>query len=106
MDISKADSEKMRRLASEGKAIAKIWREYFPKLSYWDVYFEVYDAGGRSTQGIKRMITTRLNKIANSANRRERNDIAAELNSLVWHLYDNHKTNQRKITAIRTALKA
>ena len=38
MEITKADSQKMRRLAQEGKQISKIVAEDFPKLDYWDVY--------------------------------------------------------------------
>ena len=74
-------------------------------MSYWDVYFEVYGTGERSAQGIKRMITTRLNAIAESTSKSERNSIADELHGLVWHLYENHKANQKKLATIRAALK-
>jgi len=61
-EITKQDSAKMRRLAKEGKQISKIATEDFPKLDYWDVYIEVYGAGERSSRGMKRMISIRLNK--------------------------------------------
>lgn len=96
MAITKADSQKMLRLAQEGKAISKILAEDFPKLNYWDVYFEVYGAGERSSQGIKRMITTRLTAMAASTSKSERTYMADELQGLVWHLCSNHKTNQKK----------
>ena len=105
MEIAKADSQKMKRLAQEGKIITKIWREDFPKLSYWDVYFEVYGAGERSAQGIKSMITTRLKAMAESTSKSQRAVMADELQGLVWHLYENHKANQRIISKIRAALK-
>ena len=85
----------MQRLAKEGKTIAKIWREDFPKLSYWDVYFEVYGAGERSAQGIKSMVTTCINAMAESASKSQRAAMADELHELVWHLYENHKANQK-----------
>ena len=94
MAVSKADSDKMRRLAQEGKQISKIVAEDFPKLEYWEVYFEVYSAGERSSRGIKRMITTRLNAMAESTNKSARSAIAEELHGLVWHLYENHKANR------------
>ena len=104
MTISKSDSQKMQRLAKEGKKIADIWKQEFPKLSYWDVYFEIYDAGGRGAMGVKRMITNRINAIADSTSKSDRKEIAAELQELVWHLYNNHKANHVKLSEIRTAL--
>ena len=106
MAITKADSEKMRRLAQEGKQISRIFVDDFPELDYWEVYIEVYAAGERSSRGIKRMITTRLNAIAESTSRSERAKIVEDLHSLVWHLYNNHKTNHEKLAKIRAALEA
>ena len=65
----------MRRLAQEGKQITKIVAEDFPNLDYWEVYLEVYSAGERSSRGIKRMITTRLNAMAAST---------SKLNARLW----------------------
>ena len=94
----------MQRLAQEGKQISKIAAEDFPKLDYWEVYFEVYSAGERSSRGIKRMITTRLNAMTESKNKSDRTAIAEELNGLIWHLYENHKTNREKLSKIRATL--
>lgn len=104
MAIYKADSQKMLRLAQEGKTISRILADDFPTLNYWDVYIEVYGAGERSSQGIKRMITSRLTAMAASTSKSERTVMADELQGLVWHLYSNHKTNQKKLAAIRAAL--
>lgn len=104
MVVPKNDSQKMQRLAQEGKQISKIQKEDFSNYSYWDVYIEVYGAGERSSRGIKRMITERLNKLISSP-KSERRIIVSEIDELVWHLYDNHKINQKKIDAIRKALK-
>ena len=104
MAISMSDSKKMQRLAQEGKQISNIVTEDFPKLDYWDVYVEVYSAGERSSRGIKRMITTRLNAMAANTSKSERKAMAKELNQLVWHLYNNHKTNREKLSKIRAAL--
>lgn len=104
MAITKTDSDRMIRLAKEGKQISKIVSEDFPNLDYIDVYFEVYGQGERSSQGIKRMITTRINFIAEAGTKAERRQIAEELQGLVWHLYRNHKNNQEKIGNIRSVL--
>lgn len=95
---------KMRRLAQEGNQISKIVEEDFPQLNYWEVYFEVYSNGERSSRGIKRMITNRLDAIVKSTSMPERKAMAEELHELVWHLYDNHKINQEKLAKIRAAL--
>lgn len=104
MAISKTDSEKMQKLAKEGKKITDIWKEYFPKLSYWEVFFEIYDAGGRSAMGVKRTITNRITAIVDSTSKSERKELASELQQLVWHLYNNHKSNHEKLSAIRKAI--
>ncbi len=104
MEISKVDSKKMSRLAQEGKKISAIRKEDFPKLSYWDVYVEVYGAGKRSALGVKRMITKRIDAVASSKSKKERMEIAVELHELVWHLYEDHKKNHAKLSKIRKAL--
>ncbi|MBC8549346.1 MAG: hypothetical protein H8D23_06815, partial [Candidatus Brocadiales bacterium] len=96
MAVTKKDSAEMKRLAQEGKQISKIQKEDFKEYSYWDIYIEVYGSGERSSVGIKRMITGRLNKLINSP-KSERRLIVKEIDELVWHLYENHKINQKKI---------
>lgn len=104
MAISKADADKMRRLVQEGKQISKIVSDDFPDLDYWDVLFEVYAQGVRSSRGIKSMITTRLNAMAANKIGAERAAIANELHGLIWDLYNNHKTNHEKLSKIRKVL--
>lgn len=104
MTISKADGDKMRRLAQEGKQISKIMAQDFPNLNYWDVYWEVYGSGERSSRGIKRMISTRLTSLIEAGTKAERKATVAEIDDLVWHLYENHKQNQQKLEKIRKAL--
>jgi len=38
MPITKSDTKKMQELASEGKQIKRIREDYFPHLSYAEVY--------------------------------------------------------------------
>jgi len=102
--ISKADSERMRRLAREGKRISKIRAEDFPGLTYADVYGEVYGGGDRSAQGAKKMISNRLKAIAAAESKEERQRLAREIDDLVDYLYENHKQNQQKLQRIRTVL--
>jgi len=100
--MTNPDKRKMRILAKEGKPISRIMED-FPGESYWDIYFEVYGNGERSALGVKRMISNRLNQVVD-ATKQERKRIVDELNGLVWHLYDNHKANQKKLQAIRKTL--
>jgi hypothetical protein len=104
MAIPKSDSAMMIKLAQEGKQIAKIWREDFPKYEYQDIYFEVYGNGERSAKGLKVMITNRLNSIQGTSSKKQQKLIIDELHDLVWHLYEQHKSNQKKIDSIRKAL--
>lgn len=104
MEISKVDSKKMQRLAQEGKKISAIHKEDYPQFGYWDIYVEIYGAGKRSAMGVKRMITSRINAVAESKSKQERLEIAAELQELVVHLYSDHKKNHVKLAKIRSAL--
>ena len=103
MAISRKDARKMQRLAQEGKQISKIVQEDFPTLDYWDVYIEIYGSGERSSRGIKKMITIRLNSLVN-ATKNDRRGIVKELQELVWHLYGKHKKNHEKLDKIRKVL--
>ncbi|GIO06270.1 hypothetical protein J31TS6_22980 [Brevibacillus reuszeri] len=94
------DSEKIIRLAREGKQISKIWEEDFPNYDYWEIYVEVHAAGERSSLGIKRMITGRLNKLQ-TVNGTEREEIIQEIDDLVSHLYSRYKESQKKLDEIR-----
>jgi hypothetical protein len=104
MEITQEQATLMRKLTKEGKPISKVVAEDFPQFAYWDVYFAVYSKGERSSTGIKRMITNRINEIADSNTKKRRAELADELHGLVWHLYSNHKANQSKLAKIRSAL--
>jgi hypothetical protein len=98
--MDKRDSDKMIQLAREGKGISKIWEDDFPNYDYWDIYIEVNTAGEKSSVGIKRMITNRLNKLP-SLGKKEQQDLVNEINELVWHLYVRYKESQQKLDKIR-----
>ena len=102
--MNKKDSEIMIRLAKEGKQISKILSEDFPEYDYWEIYMEVYGAGERSSVGVKRMITARLNKIAVADKKQDREKIIEEINELVVHLYSRYKSSQQKLDDIRAVI--
>lgn len=97
------ESKRIRQLVQEGKPISRIQREDFPHLNYWDIYFEAYAAGQRSSRGIKRMITSRLNALVAAPPHRQQ-VIVEEIRDLVLRLYQNHKTNQKRIEGLRRLL--
>lgn len=103
MAINKRDAEKMKNLVREGKQISRIVDEDFPQYDYWDVYYEVYGAGEQSAQGVKWMITKRLNQLS-SVDTQERQRIVEEVGELVWYLYENYKISRRKLDSIRLDL--
>jgi hypothetical protein len=102
--VNKKDSEEMIRLAKEGKEISKIWAEDFSEYDYWEVYTEVYLAGERSSVGVKRMITSRLNKLAGLNKQADREELIEEINGLIWHLYSRYKDSQQKLDEIRAVI--
>lgn len=105
MPITKTECKKMQKLVQEGKQISRIRSEDFPQYEYWEIYCEVYSTGGQSAQGIKKMITTKLNSLVD-AHKPDRRVIVEELQGLVLSLYRNHKLNHTKLDKIRKALDA
>lgn len=101
--MDKRDSDKMIKLAREGKAISKIMEEDFSNYSYWDVYWEVYGAGEKSAVGAKRMISNRLKKLPQSAGE-DQQQMIDEINELVWHLYSRYRESQQKLDEIRAVV--
>ena len=102
--MNKKDKSAMLALAQEGKQISKIWEIDFPEYEYWDIYAAVYDGGGKSALGVKRVIANRLNSLSETRKKVERTEIIQEVEELVWHLYDSLKSSQRKLEAIRKTL--
>ena len=104
MAISKKDKLSIQSLAQEGKNISKIMDEDFPELDYWEIYEVVHDGGGKSALGVKRTIANRLNNLAKTRKKQERNEIIEEVEELIWHLYESVKSSHRKLDAIRKVI--
>lgn len=102
--MEQKDAIEIQKLVREGKQISKIMKNDFPEYEYWDIYMAAYDGGERSALGIKKMITNRLNKMADSKKSSERKEIQQELDELVWHLYNSLKDSQKKLEKIRAVI--
>jgi hypothetical protein len=102
--MNKKDSDEIIRLAREGKHISKIWSEHYPEHDYWEVYMEAYGAGERSSVGVKRMITARLNKLTTTNSQDDREALTNEINELVVHLYSRYRASQQKLDDIRAIM--
>lgn len=100
----KKDKAAIQILAKEGKQISKIMEQDYPEYDYWEIYWAVHDAGGKSALGAKRTITKRLETLASTGKKGERQAIIQEVDDLVWHLYESLKSSQQKLQAIREAL--
>lgn len=101
MGIKKADLEKMNEMLEKGSTFAQIQRK-FAKYEYWEIYWETNDY---SFLGKKRMITNRINKIANSKSRAERLEIAKETKEYLDELYSQLKVNSKKLIEIDRILR-
>ena len=103
MIIPKSDLSKMKRLVKEGKQITKIVKEDFPQYDYWEILYQLYDAGAQSAQGAKWMITNRLKQLP-EADSSVAKVVIREIDDLIEYLYNNYRDNQKKLEAIRDAL--
>ena len=101
MAIKKAELEKMNEMVTNGATIAQIHRK-FEKYDYWAIYWEIKDY---SFLGKKRMVTNRINKIANSKSSSERRKIAKETKELLDELYSQLKINSKKLIEIDRVLR-
>jgi hypothetical protein len=101
--LDERDTKKMIQLAREGKRISKIWEVDFPNYDYYEIYGEIVLAGEKSIMGVKRMITTRLKKIA-AASDSKRDGLIDEVNNLVLYLYVRNKEHQKKLDEIRKVI--
>ncbi|PFN04198.1 hypothetical protein [Bacillus cereus] len=102
--MNKQDADVMVRLAREGKHISKIWAEDFPEYDYWEVYTEGYGSVEKSSVGVKRMITARLNKLAGTNKQKDHEELIEEINELIFHLYSRYKGSQQKSNEIRSII--
>ncbi len=101
MAIKKAELEKMNEMLSNGSTIAQIQRK-FSDNDYWEIYWEINDF---SFLGKKRMVTNRINKIANSKDPSECRKLANETKELLNELYSQLKTNSKKLIEIDRVLR-
>lgn len=101
--MDKRDSDKIIQLVREGKQISKVMEEDFPQYDYWDIYTAAFNAGERSSMGVKRMISNRLQKLPN-ASPQEQNQIITDIDDLVCYLYSRYKESQQKLDEIRTII--
>ena len=101
MKIPKATLDEMNDLISKGKRISDINDEY-QDYDYWDIYWQVNDS---SFQGKKRMITTRLGKMAAAANKAKREELLAEIKPILEDLYGHLKINSKKLIQIDSVLR-
>jgi hypothetical protein len=99
--IKKAELEKMNEMLEKGSTFAEIQRK-FDKYDYWEIYWKTNDY---SFLGKKRMITNRINKIAKSRSPSERRKIAKETKEFLNELYDQLKTNSKKLIEIDHVLR-
>ena len=101
MGIKKAELEKMNEMLEKGATFAQIQRK-FKDYDYWEIYWKTNDY---SFLGKKRMITNRINKIANSRSRSERRKIAKETKEYLDELYSQLKVNSKKLIEIDRILR-
>lgn len=104
MALTTNDKKQIETLVKEGKKIAHILRENFPKNTYSEIYAIAYERTDGSSLGIKKKITNRLNGLVKTGSKQEKNDLAKEIRELVNALYKQHKEMSAKLSEIRDAL--
>jgi len=107
MDISEKNAAKMRRLAQEGKQVAKIQKEDFPDFTWWDVRWVLELAGTSSSLGLMREITGKLNRARKTVKKDKKlSDDLLRVNKLARQLYERGKEDYKRLDRIRKAVEA
>jgi hypothetical protein len=57
----------------------------------------------RSSIGVRRIITNRLNTLR-TAKEQKKDDLIKEINEQIWYLHSRYRESQQKLDEIRTAL--
>ncbi|MCH8542303.1 MAG: hypothetical protein LAT61_01910 [Alcanivorax sp.] len=101
MSIQKHELDKMNEALRNGSTVAKIAQKY-KQYDYWEIYWAVNDA---SILGKKRAITNRIKKIVSTRKKEDREVLAEEAKELLNELYDQLKSNSKKIVDIDRILR-
>ena len=105
MTISEQVSKKICKLAQEGKTCAKIQREDFPNLTWWDIRGVLEAAGISSSLGIIHEITRKLNKAHATVNKDKKlSDDLLRVKNLARQLYKRGKEDYKRLNRIRKAV--
>lgn len=102
MPLTITEKKQIENLVKEGKKIADIRRENFPKCTYGEIYSVAHERTDGSSLGIKKKITYQLQKLV-KANPSLEND-AKEIQQHVNALYKQHKDMSGKLSEIREVL--
>ena len=101
MAIPEETLKKMNEMLEHGSTIADIWRAHGRKYDYEEIYGSV---SNYSVLGAKRRITNRLNRLQYRLTKPERQQIVAEIKADLETVYNNAKSNGKKIANILKTL--
>lgn len=104
MPLTTTDKRLIENFIKEGKKIADIRREHFPKYLYAEIYSVAHERTDGSSLGIKKKITYRLNNLVASESKAEKDQCAKEVRELVNALYRQHKDMSAKLSEIREVM--
>lgn len=104
MPLTTDEKKQVENLIKEGKKIADIRRDNFPKSTYGEIYSIAHERTDGSSLGIKKKITNRLKDLVATNSKVEKNQFAKEIQDLVNALYKQHKDMSAKLGEIREVL--
>jgi hypothetical protein len=102
MPLTTTEKKQIENFIKEGKKIADIRRENFPKSTYSEIYSIAHERTDGSSLGIKKKITYQLKRLV-AANPGLAND-AKEIQDHVNALYKQHKDMSAKLAEIREVM--
>jgi len=104
MPLTTDEKKQVENFIKEGKKIADIRRENFPKSTYGEIYSIAHERTDGSSLGIKKKITYRLKSLVATSSKAEKDAFAREIQELVNALYKQHKDMSGKLSEFREVL--
>ena len=104
MALTTDEKKQIENFIKEGKKIADIRRDNFPKSTYAEIYSAAHERTDGSSLGIKKKITYRLKSLVATNSKSEKDAFAKEIQELVNALYKQHKDMSVKLYEIREVM--
>jgi hypothetical protein len=103
MEFTQEQQDKIANLITSGNKFQLVAKKIGGGCTWQDIQAFCWQSGNMSRQGSKKMVSSRLKKLANAGTRAEREQLTAEIKERVDYLYYCARDMKDKIRAFEKA---